>query len=151
MAAREGKPITYHWLRLRTVAHPTESVEKVTQALRFVAGDATIQDTVLESHFGLEQHVLEVAIDRSRALRDILARLFAIPGCLERLRTELEKRTDEDGVFYARVDKQEAFAGRLVLTDGEDCVQLRLKVEAYPTSREAALAALGRLLETGKP
>lgn len=151
MAERE-RPLTYHWLKLRTVAHPTESVEKVTQALRFVAGaDAAVTDTPLETYHGLPQHVLEATLDRSRDLRAVLGRLFALPGALDRLRTELEKRTDDDGVFYVRVGKQEAFAGSLALTDGEDCVQLRLKMEAYPAGRDASVKALARLLETGKP
>ncbi len=147
------RPLTYHWVRLRAVAHPTEVVERVAQAVRAVVGDPelAIEDTVLETHHGLEQHVLEAVVERSRGVRDLLARLFGIPGALERFRAELERRTDEDGLFFARLDKQEAFAGRLVLTDGEDCVQLRLKMEAYPSGREAAIRDLGRLLESGKP
>ena len=146
------RPLTYHWLKLRTVAHPTESVERVTAALRFVAGaDIAVTDTALETHHGLTQHVLEMTIDRSRPLRDLLGRILALPGALDRLRGELEKRTDDDGVFYVRVGKQEAFAEALVLTEGEDCVQLRLKVEAYPSGRDASLLAVGRLLASGRP
>ena len=146
------RPLTYHWLKLRTVAHPTESLEKVKAALQFVVGtDIALTDTPLETHHGLTQHVLEMTVDRSRHLRDLLARVFALPGALDRLRGELEKRTDDDGVFYVRVGKQEAFAGQLMLTDGEDCVQLRLKMEAYPAGREASLSALTRLLDSGKP
>ncbi|MEK6985303.1 MAG: RNA-binding domain-containing protein [Candidatus Thermoplasmatota archaeon] len=145
-------PLRYHWLRLRAVAHPTEAVEKVAAAVRFVAGvDAAPQETILETHHGLPQHVLEVALERSRDVRDLLGRLLALPGARDKLRAELEARVDDDGLFFVRFDKQEAYAGRLVVTSSEDCVQIRLKTESYPSGRAAAIRDLTRLLESGKP
>lgn len=168
----------YHWLKLRAVAHPTEDAARVRQALAFVAGappgpagsasDPTartapraptapttpsdpVVDTPMETHHGLTSHVLEATVDKSRALRDVLERVLAVPDARERLLATLESRTDDDGVLYLRLDKQAAFQGRLELTQGEDCVQVRLKVEAYPAGREAALGALRRMLESGRP
>lgn len=152
----EARP-TYHWLRLRAVAHPTEDPAKVRAALRFVSGldpaglEFSLRESRLETHHGLPLTVLEVALDKSRSLRDVLVRLFALPGALERLRATLESRVDDDGILYLRVDKQAAFQGDLRLLDGEDAVQLRLKVEAYPAGRDAALAVLRRIVEAGKP
>lgn len=153
----ERETFRYHWLRLRAVAHPTEEVTRVREAVRFVAGlpeeqfAAMLTDTAMETHHGLASHILEAQLDRSRALRDVLERVLAIPGARERLRATLDARTDEHGLFYVRLDKQAAAQGRLEVTQGEDCVQLRLKVEAYPAGRAAALAMLGRLLESGRP
>lgn len=153
----ERTTFRYHWLKLRAVAHPTEELAKVREAVRFVAGlpeeafAAATTDTPMETHHGLISHILEATVDRSRALRDVLERVLAIPGARERLRATLDARTDEDGLFYARLDKQAAAQGRLELTQGEDCVQLRLKVEAYPAGRAAALAMLERILESGRP
>lgn len=150
-APASDAPLRYHWLRLRAVAHPTEAVDKVAAALRFVAGlDATPEETVLETHHGLPQHVLELSLERSREVRDLLGRLLALPGARDKFRAELQARVDDDGLFFARLDKQEAFAGRLVLTTGEDCVQIRLKTESYPSGRAAAIRDLTRLLESGK-
>jgi RNA binding exosome subunit len=153
----ERAPLRYHWLRLRAVAHPTEELAKVREAVRFVAGlpeaefAGSAAVTPMETHHGLTSHLVEASVERSRSLRDVLERVLAIPGARERLRATLEARTDEDGLFFVRLDKQAAAQGRLELTQGEDCVQLRLKVEAYPAGREAALALLGRLLESGRP
>ena len=150
----------YHWLKLRAVAHPTEDVARVRQAVAFVGGAPhptaanepdPILDTVMETHHGLSSHVLELTVARSRALRDVLVRLFEVPGLREAVRRTIESRTDDDGVLYVRLDKQEAYRGRLALTQGEDCVQLRLKMEAYPAGRAASLAALDRLLGSGRP
>jgi hypothetical protein len=153
----ERPTFRYHWLKLRAVAHPTEGLPKVRGAVRFVSGlpeDAfalALADLPMETHHGLTSHVLEAQVERSRALRDVLERVLAIPGARERLLATLEARTDEDGLFYVRLDKQAAAQERLELTQGEDCVQLRLKVEAYPAGRDASLEMLRRILESGRP
>ena len=145
------QPLRYHWIRLRANCHPTEDLAKVEEAVRFVAGlDADKFQpslTPLESHHGGTVQLVECTLDKSRQVRDMLQRLFDLPGAREQLKASLESRTDDDGVFYARVEKQDALAGRLVLTRGEDCVQLRLKLEHYPNTRQAALASLQRLLD----
>lgn len=152
----EGRT-TYHWLRLRTVVHPTEDEAKVREALRFAAGldgkafPAVVQASRMESHHGLPLVVLEATLDRSRALRDVLARVLALPGALDRLRETLDKRVDDDGILYLRLGKQEAAQGQLALLDGEDAIQVRLKVEAYPAGRDAALKALQAMLDSGRP
>jgi RNA binding exosome subunit len=147
-AAGRGVALRYHWLRLRATCHPTEDLAKVVAALRFVAGvpDLAIEETAMETHHGGTVHVVEAVLPRSRAIRDALQRLLDLPGARDDLVATLEARTDDEGVFYLRLDKQEAFHGRLVLTRGEDAVQVRLRLETYPAGREAALVALGDLL-----
>jgi RNA-binding protein len=147
-----GKAPTYHWLRLRAACHPTEDVRKVAAAMRHVAGldvdpfQALLKETPLESHHGGTVTLLEAVIDRSRDLRAALQRVLDLPGAREELAASLESRTDEDGIFYVRLDKQEAYQGRLALTRGEDAVQLRLKTEHYPATRQAAMAQLAAML-----
>lgn len=102
-------------------------------------GEAPIEATLLESHHGGEVHLLEADVSRQADIR----------GCLGALTTEaaqaildtLEARTDDDGVLYFRLDKQEAFLGRLSLVAGGDALQCRAKIEVHPTGRERALAA----------
>lgn len=145
--------LRYHWLRLRATCHPTEDLAKVEQALRFVAGvpGLRVEATALDTHHGGTVHVVETVLDRARQVRDALERILALPGAREDLAATVEARTDDEGVFYLRLDKQEAFLGRLALTRGEDAVQVRLRMEHYPATREAALEALRTLLATGRP
>jgi RNA-binding protein len=153
---KTGPAPRYHWIRLRSVAHATEDVERVRAAVQFVSGlDAkefgeSCKTTGLESHHGGDLQVVECLVDRSRAVRDLLQRLMDLPGGRDGLLATLEARTDDDGVFYARVDKQKAFQGALELTSGEDCVQVRLRMETYPADRESAVAAVRAVLEAGK-
>ncbi|MEA3166041.1 MAG: RNA-binding protein [Thermoplasmata archaeon] len=145
--------LRYHWIRLRATAHPTEDLAKVESAVRNAAGvaDLAVQAEPLETHHGATGHLVHATLDKSRAVRDALGRILALPGAREELAATLDARTDDDGVFYLRLDKQEAYAGRLVLTRGEDAVQLRLKMEHYPATREAALESLKALLDSGRP
>lgn len=151
--ADKPQPIRYHWIRLRASCHPTEDLAKVTQAVAFVAGQPDLQPqvTALDSHHGGTVQLVEAVLDKSRAIRDLLGRVLDLPGARADLTASLEARTDDDGVFYLRVDKQDAHAGKLTLTRGEDCVQLRLKLEHYPATREAALEGLARLLQAPRP
>jgi RNA binding exosome subunit len=151
-AKRSAAPVpTYHWLKLRALCHPTEDVARVRKALEFVAGAAVdVDDTAVETHHGLALHVLEASLEKSRALRNVLDRIFEVEGALEVLRASVDSRTDDDGVFFLRVEKQDAFLGKLTLTSGEDCIQIRLKVEAYPANREAALGVLREILAAGR-
>ena len=140
--------LRYHWIRLRATAHPTEDLAKVEAAVRHAAGvpDLAVKAEAMDTHHGGTVHVVEAVLDKSRAVRDALGRLLALPGARDDLAATLEARTDDEGVFYVRVDKQEAYAGRLALTRGEDAIQLRLKMEHYPATREAAVASLKALL-----
>lgn len=145
--------LRYHWIRLRATAHPTEDLAKVEAAVRFAAGiqDLAVAAEAMETHHGGQVHLVEAVVDKSRAVRDVLGRIFALPGARQDLAATIEARTDDDGVFYLRLDKQEAAQGRLVLTRGEDAVQLRLKMEHYPSTREAALESLRALLASERP
>ncbi len=146
-------PLRYHWVRLRAACHPTEDPAKVSEAVRFVSGLqpedflAALRHTPIETHHGASMAVVEAVVEKSRAVRELLGRILAIPGARAELASSLEARTDEDGVFYLRVDKQEALRGGLVLTRGEDAIQLRLKMEHYPATRDAAVASLARMLD----
>jgi RNA binding exosome subunit len=144
--------LRYHWLRLRAACHPTEDLAKVEAALRFVAGvpDLPVEAAAMDTHHGGTAHVVEAVLDKARFVRGALQRLLDLPGAQADLAATLEARTDDDGVLYVRVDKQEAARGALALTRGEDAVQLRLRLETYPAGREAALAALRGLVEGGK-
>lgn len=133
----------FHWLKLRAIAHATEDPEKVRQAMAFLAAmppeelEVLTEATKVESHHGIEVWHLEATIKRAAQIRRALAPLKD-PSWAE----EADARTDDDGVFYARYDKQAAFRGRIEPTRGGDAVQVRLKPEVHPAGRERAMDAV---------
>ncbi len=134
-----------HWLRLRATAHATEDLDKVIDAVHALTGlpeeafAAATEVTDIESHHGSTVHLVETIVKNQRPIRDVLARLLVEP---QRLLRELEARTDEDGIFYLRFDKQDALAGGITPTQGEDAVQVRFKPEVHPASRDRAMDAI---------
>lgn len=140
-----------HWLRLRATAHATEDLDKVIDALHALSGlpeeafAAATEVTDIESHHGSTVHLVETIIKNQRPIRDALATLLVAPDQLLR---ELDARTDEDGIFYLRFDKQQALVGAIVPTRGEDAVQVRFKPEVHPASRDKAMAAIRERLTT---
>lgn len=144
--------VRFHWVRLRASCHATEDPERVAQAIAFVAGadvaGLAMERTELLSHYGGLVTLLEARIEKSRGARDVLGRLAGLPGARDALAASVDARVDDDGVFYARADKQAAYEGRLELTQGEDCVQVRWRAETYPATREAAVAAMKEALRT---
>lgn len=154
--AKAQAPIRLHWVRLRATCHPTEDEGKVRQALRAASGlddaafAAAVRQTALETHHGLPLLVIEAVLDRSRPARDCVSRLLGLAGAADQLAATVERRVDDDGVLYVRLDKQAAAAGELRLLDGEDAIQVRIKAETYPATRDAAIAAMRTLIAAGR-
>ena len=144
----------FHWLRLRATAHATEDPERVRRAMAFVSGldaeafDAATEATPVEAHHGGDVVFFETLLKRAGEVRPCIARLLEAS---KDLASEVEARTDDDGVFYLRFDKQAAFLGRLTPTHGDDAVQVRIKPEVHPAHRDNAIAALDELVATGRP
>lgn len=142
---RAGRvPLRTHWLRLRATAHPTEDLERVRDAVCTVAGldperfQEAITQVRIATHHGADLHLVETELTRSREVRDALEHLLTDEVRATLLREEeLDRRVGEEGVLYLRFDKQRAVQGGLRL-GGEDAVQVRLKVQTHPTSRDAA-------------
>jgi RNA-binding protein len=138
-----------HWVRLRATSHPTEVLDRVGDAVQFVSGlDADTfaeltEVSDLESHHGGTVHLVETIVKRQRDIRTV----FASIGAGGAKPSELDARTDEDGVFYLRFDKQQAVGKDIVATRSEDAVQVRIKPEVHPSRRENALEALSAWLD----
>ncbi len=141
-----------HWLRLRATAHATEDLDKVIDAIHALTGlpeeafAAATEVTDIESHHGTTVHLVETTIKNQRPIREALERLLVEP---EALLPQIDARTDEDGIFYLRFDKQQALSGQVVPTRGEDAVQVRLKPEVHPASRDRAMDAIRERLTAG--
>lgn len=135
----------FHRLEFRVYAHATEDEAKVRQALDFATGGAEAEETSTEGHHGNPIHILVATLERPAAIRAFFAKLE--PGDIERLATEVDRRLDEDLFFHLRLDKQEAYGGRLRLADHDDIIAVRGKVASFPAKRERALPGLVEYLQ----
>jgi len=132
-------------LHARAICHATEDSSKVELAIRAVVGDAEVRRSVTEGHFGNTIEVLESSIDEERAIMDVFGHMTA--DDISKVASTIEARIDDSCHFFLRFDKQEAFMGRLRLSDGDDVVAVRVKVRAFPAKPAVAAQAMTAVLE----
>jgi hypothetical protein len=132
--------------RISVFAHATEDVQKVLKALRALLPEQVeVQETKLKGHYGNPILALNTFIKQRRFLRELWMRMIERlrEGELNKLSQVANDRIDETCHLYLRFDKQVAYAGELVLTEGSDAIHLRLKINAHPARREVA----GKLIQ----
>ena len=135
-------------MHARTICHATEDFARVEQALRTVVGDSVVERSGTEGVHGNVIEVLESSVDDETKILDMLGRIS--PGDLAEIGSSLDERMDDACQVFLRLDKQEAYAGLLRLTAGEDVVAVRLKVRAFPAKRAIASRIVMDLLEEVK-
>lgn len=138
----------FHYLQLRAFAHETEDVEKVLQALRNVAsgGHLEVTRSAAEGGHGNRILILEGEVKSAAAQRALFASLSRDdPAGAGRLREELPRRVDENLNFYLRLDKQDAFEGRMRVTASDDAVTVRAKLRSFRKGPEASAEAVQAL------
>jgi RNA binding exosome subunit len=66
----------------------------------------------------------------------------------EQCKTLLEQkwsRLDEELCFYIRLDKEAALKDIFELTDGGDCIHIKIHIAAFPKNRETALKVVDKI------
>ena len=135
-------------LTFRAFIHATEDPEKVRVAVRFVSGRSAMEESRSEGVHGNPIAVVESTVKKAKEI-DVAMRRFS-PDDLRVLIDSAEKRIDEQGDFYFRLRKQDAYEGRVSLADGDDpegdIISARGRIEAYPMKREKVLASIREYL-----
>jgi RNA binding exosome subunit len=155
----------FHWIKIRTFVHATESRKKVEQAFRFISGnnvDITITKT--EGYYGNLIEVLEATLKNKKEIesfwRLIIAAVreeegdsnslkdedFVIPDFLSE--ADIEKRTDDDCTFYLRLDKQAAFNRKVIPVLHDDAIIVRTKIKSYPANKNNAIELFTKYIST---
>jgi RNA binding exosome subunit len=143
--------MTLHNLCFRAFCQATEDEAKVKAALLFASGGKAenIERTKCEGYYGNPIVILDVCIQSSRSIKSFFQRISQMDR--RALLEDLERRIDEDCTLYFRLDKQEAYLGRLVLGEkGEehDIIAVHGKVKSYPKSRESSLRSMAEYLSS---
>jgi len=138
-------------INLYATVHSTEDPEKVAEAMAtLIPFEFEIQVSKAEGHFGNPLEFLEVEIKKQREIREFLNFfLKEIDAQKEELLRELPLRIDENGMLHLRVDKQQAYMGRVTLISRGDGIIVRVKITTYPLKREKVLEAARNIIEMG--
>jgi hypothetical protein len=118
---------------LTLFSHATESREKVKQAARnIVPKDVSLifREEELKGYYGDPIVLLKAEITRWKPSTDTFEYIFERLSSLDKniLISETDKRIDEAGNLYLRLDKQKAFQERHVLSDSDP---IRMKFRFY--------------------
>lgn len=137
----------FHRIQLEAFCHATEDESRVEKALLSLVpfdiaerGDLSVSKERIRGAFGNPITILRLELTKSRDIRAVVDSLKERLGAGGRREVSkgLNERLSDDCQFWLRFDKQEAYKGRLVL-GGQDTVQLKGKVAAYPANRVVAL------------
>jgi RNA binding exosome subunit len=133
-------------LAFRTFAHATEDETKVIQALKFASGAEEVKSSKTTGFHGNPLLVLEVKVTEGKKIKAFFQSLDKQD--VRKLLGTLDKRVDDDSFIFLRLDKQEAYQGRIRMAEHDDVIAVRGKIKSYPRSHENALLAARRYLES---
>jgi len=139
-----------HHIRVSTFAHATEDPEKVLEAMGiFFPEDVPSEDIEFEileteGYFGNPIKVINAELKRSKSVKKMLEHLKEILNeeDKEYLLENLEEKVDETGTFFIRFNKQKAYLGEVAVGEGEDVIQVKIKIKAFPMKKETVVKTI---------
>ena len=93
--------------------------------------------------------IFEVVLTKNRQVKAFLDNLLPkISGTDKHmLQRQLNSRIDDDANFFVRLEKETlAKRNELLVTDGGNCYHVKIKMAAYPSSKENAIKLVKELL-----
>ena len=139
-----------HHIRVSTFAHATEDPEKVLEAMGvFFPEDIPSEDIEFEileteGYFGNPIKVINAELKRSKSVKKMLEHLKELLNeeDKEYLLENLEEKVDETGTFFIRFNKQKAYLGEVAVGEGEDIIQVKIKVKTFPMKKETVVKTI---------
>ncbi len=140
-----------HYINLRVIAHSTEDISRVRNALDFflrnaigrscdAVTDELVDVTDIEGHYGNSSVMLSSQITRKSdtvKIASFIRENMSLDD-VELLRSEMPDRLDGDQLFHMRFDKQSASLGKLELSSSSDAIIIKVKIATYPKNRVQA-------------
>ncbi len=143
------------YITLRVNAHSTEDRSRVDQALDFFLQnidsdkEKLVETIYAEGHYGNPIIIYNVQISQKskcRSFISFLKREIKLND-LEKLRSEISLRLDEDQSFHMKFDKQAAYQGKLELSSSSDAVTVKMKITTFPKNWDDARRFMEEVLE----
>jgi len=122
---------------LRAIVHATEDINKVIRAIKNIVGeeiDLSISRT--KGYFGNEIILLYSEISKRKRVEEILRRILKDEENRNYIIATLDERIDERYHLYIRINKQEAYKGKIVVSEGDDVISLIFSFNIYPRKKE---------------
>ncbi len=121
-------------ISIQALCHATEDCERVLEALHRLY--STFEKRKAEGYFKNPIYVFEARITRRKEITHVLQVLKE--QCSTQLSSDIERRMDEKGNLYIRVDKQELYQGSIVTKDDGE-IKIIIHIQTYPSRVEDAI------------
>ena len=131
----------FHYVHLRAFSHETEDPARVVAALRHAAQDERVSfsETRVDGSHGNRIVILDGEVKNAAAQKRLFAALARDdPEGFAHVVATLRERVDENLNLHFRLDKQEAFAGRVSLAKDDDAITIRGKIRSFESKRSGA-------------
>jgi len=124
-------------LYFRAFIHATEDEGKVLAALKNASGLEEYQRDITTGHHGNKIEIVEGNTKNKKEIKRFFSSLSK--DDLQHMIDTMENRVDDECQIFARLDKQKAALGELVLTRSDDAISVRGKIQTYPKNRDVAV------------
>lgn len=138
-----------HNIRFRLFIYKNENPEDIITALNNILPEAEYETEIAEGINEEPIQILTGKISKKRKCREFLENLIenVEKESLQKLKSDLNRKTDERGNLFLRLDKNDAMDEKWTILDKGDSIHLKIKIAAYPAKKEIAVNKMDSYLE----
>ena len=138
-----------HNIRFRLFIYQNENPEDIITALNNILPEAEYETEIAEGINEEPIQILTGKISKKRKCREFLENLIenVEKESLQKLKSDLNRKTDERGNLFLRLDKNDAIDEKWTILDKGDSIHLKIKIAAYPAKKEIAVNKMDSYLE----
>ncbi len=128
---------TFHWLRIQTFCYATEKEELIHDTMAELVGNDEFDCDIGESEHGNRLIVFKKEMTKQKEFIPLFTNLGK--SVADKIISDIDRRIDDDCVFYLRLDKQKAVQGEYKVAHHGDVISITGKVASHPAKKEIAV------------
>ena len=138
-----------HNIRFRLFIYNNENPEELLTGLNNILPDAQYEVEIAEGIDEKPIQILTGKVSKKRQTKEFLKNLTenVKKEELVKLKQDLERKTDERGNLFLRINKYDAIDEKWTIIDKGDSLHLKIKIAAYPAKKEIAIDKINSHLE----
>ena len=138
-----------HNIRFRLFIYNNENPEELLTGLNNILPDAQYEVEIAEGIDEKPIQILTGKVSKKRQTKEFLKNLTenVKKEELVKLKQDLERKTDERGNLFLRINKYDAIDEKWTIIDKGDSLHLKIKIAAYPAKKEIAIDKIKSYLE----
>jgi Predicted exosome subunit len=137
---------TFHWLRIQIFCYATENEELIHDSMEELLGTDEFECDVAESEHGNHLLIFRTELTKQKSFNTVFEKFGK--ELIEKILDNIEKKIDDDCVFYLRLDKQKLVEGIYKIAHHGDVISLTGKVVSHPARKEIAVKNMSEFLKS---